>query len=159
MGSPDRHGWWDKTNLFLAHGPYFYLYFSLESSYWFNDLRSREKKPRCGEGWVSNPTLRLCGRRGLTRYQDYRISAFKHLTVSTYLNLILDFNKQLNCTCCLKLFQAEGYNIVPRHIRLLLDYCRRESWVTGVYWIYKEFITTTSGGMRARLILRIHAQW
>ena len=26
------------------------------------------------------------------------------------------------CTCCVKLLRAEGYNIVPRHIRLLFDY-------------------------------------
>ena len=76
---------------------------------------------------LSTQPLRLYGRRRLTRYQDYRIFAFKHLTVRTYLNLVLDLNKQLICTCCIKLFRAEGYNNVPRHIRLLFDYCRRES--------------------------------
>ena len=86
-------------------------------------LRSREKKPRCGEGCVLNPTLRLCGRRELTKYKDYKILQLKHLTVRTYLNLILDFYKHLSCTCCVKLFRAEGYNIVPRHIRC----CRSES--------------------------------
>ena len=69
---------------------------------------SREKKPRCGEGWFLIPTLRLCGRRGLTRYRDYRIFAFKHLTVRTYLSLVLDFNKQLNCTCCVSYFRLKG---------------------------------------------------
>ena len=102
-------------------------------------LRSIEKKPRCGEGWVSKPTLRLYGRRGLTRYQDYRIFAFKYLTVRTYLNLVLDFNKQLNCTCCVKLFRLKGI-ILSRDI---FDYCRSDSWVTGVYYIYKEFLTPT----------------
>ena len=78
-------------------------------------LRSREEKPKCREGWVSNPSLTLCGRRGLTRYQDYRIFTFKHLTVRTYLNLVLDFIKQLNCTCCIELRGLLNYQKDPYH--------------------------------------------
>ena len=60
--------------------------------------------------------LRLDRRRGLVGEQNYSISAFKLLTVRTYLNIVLDFNKQLNCTYCVTLFRTEGYNIVLRHI-------------------------------------------
>ena len=36
------------------------------------------------------------------------ISAFKYLIVRTYLNLLLDFNKQLNCTCFVSYFGLKG---------------------------------------------------
>ena len=65
------------------------------------------------------------------------------LTTVGYIISFLAFNKQLNCTCCVKLFLAEGYNIVSRHIQLVFDYWRSESWVMGIYYIYEEFLTTT----------------
>ena len=43
------------------------------------------------------------------------ISAFKYLTFRTYLNLILDFNKQLNCTCYVSYFGLKGI-ILSRNI-------------------------------------------
>ena len=49
----------------------------------------------------------------------------------------------MNCTCCIKLFWAEGYTSVSRHNQLLFDYCRSESWVNGIYYIYEEILTAT----------------
>ena len=49
------------------------------------------------------------------------------LTVYTYKYLVLDYNKQLNCTCCVNLFWAEGYNSITQHNRLLVNYSKGES--------------------------------
>ena len=110
-------------------------------------LRSREKKPSCGEGWVSNPTLRLCGRRGLTRYQDYMIFAFKHLTFRTYLNLVLDFNKQLNCTWCISYFGLKG-------IILSRDIFNYYSIIVEVNLELQDFTQLTKSSLLLHLVAR-----
>ena len=55
------------------------------------------------------------------------------LTVYTYKYFILDYNKQLNCTCCAKLFRAEGYNSITQHNRSLVDYSKGESESKEIY--------------------------
>ena len=39
----------------------------------------------------------------------------------------------MNCTCCVKLFWAEGYNSITWHNQLLVDYSKGESESKGIY--------------------------
>ena len=60
--------------------------------------------------------------------QDWNLSIFVFKS-----NLVLGYNKQLNCTCCVKLLRAEGYNSITQHNRLLFDFSKGTSESKGIY--------------------------